>query len=56
MSGCFCDDYDRPSFYVVALRKARKQHKRYECRNMIDVGETYELASGSWDGYPEKDN
>jgi hypothetical protein len=52
MSECFCRDYDVPAFYVVALRKARKQHKCYECRNVIDVGETYELASGSWDGYP----
>lgn len=52
MHGCYCGDYDLPSFYTTLMRKARKRHTCYECRNSIGVGEVYELASGSWDGYP----
>jgi hypothetical protein len=51
MSVCYCDDYDRPEFYIVEMRKARKPHKCLECRNIIAPGEVYENTRGKWSGY-----
>lgn len=50
MIDCFCD-YDPPSFYNSAIRKARKPHKCEECSGSILRGEKYEYVSGKWDGF-----
>jgi hypothetical protein len=49
MSDCFCD-YDPPAFCRIKVVQARKEHKCRECYRTIKVGETYETASGMWDG------
>ena len=49
MTDCYCD-YDAPEFYHRAERKARKSHRCAECGKAIQPGETYEKASGKWDG------
>jgi hypothetical protein len=49
MSDCYCD-YDPPVFHSRAVRKARKNHKCYECRSPIFSGEQYEYVTGKWDG------
>ncbi len=36
--------------YDEAVVKARKPHKCYECRRLIEKGERYERASGLWEG------
>ena len=46
---CSCDG-DPASFYISEDRKARKQHKCYECRAVIEPGERYEHARGCWEG------
>lgn len=43
-------DADPPEFCHHEIRKARKQHKCYECRRKIEPGERYEHVSGKWDG------
>lgn len=43
---------EMPECFVVRTPKARKQHKCCECRGRIQIGETYERASGIWDGEP----
>lgn len=43
---------EMPECFVVRTPKARKQHKCCECRGRIQLGETYERASGIWDGEP----
>jgi hypothetical protein len=47
---CTCD-YDPPTFYERSTPTARKQHKCYECADVIDPGEKYERAVGLWEGY-----
>ena len=37
-------------FYSVKIVKARKKHKCYECGHIIEIGESYEYATGKWDG------
>jgi len=46
---CSCD-YEPAAVYNAARRKARKQHKCYECSGVILPGETYEYVFGVWDG------
>jgi hypothetical protein len=48
MSVCYCD-YDAPAFYVQETRKARKQHRCYECNGPIFVGEQYSHIVAKWD-------
>lgn len=48
--GCFCD-YDAPEFHLARERTARKEHKCCECGHVIKPGETYEHATGKWDGH-----
>jgi hypothetical protein len=46
---CVCD-YDPAEFYSATIRKARKQHKCYECSGSILPGEQFEYVAGRWDG------
>jgi hypothetical protein len=46
---CFCD-YNVPEFYIKEIRRARKEHKCYECRGRILPGEKYEYVRGKWEG------
>jgi hypothetical protein len=41
-------DGDQASIFHSHKPKARKQHKCYECGEMIQVGEIYERVSGKW--------
>lgn len=50
---CYCDDFDRPEFFSSARHKAIKEHKCYECKNIIKPGEFYERAFGKWDEVAE---
>lgn len=44
-------DYDGyPEFYIEAWPKARKPHRCVECREEIKRGESYQSASGKFDG------
>jgi hypothetical protein len=43
-------DYDPAEFYSATIRKARKQHKCFECRGFIEPGEQFEYVAGCWDG------
>lgn len=45
---CVCD-YDPAEFYSATIRKARKQHKCYECSGAILAGEKYERVVGKWE-------
>jgi hypothetical protein len=47
---CSCD-FDAPSFYRKAFRRAAKQHRCEECSGPILRGEKYEYVTGKWDGY-----
>lgn len=52
---CACIDSDwtdgesAECFNAVEI-KSRKQHKCFECRRTIEIGEIYERATGNWDG------
>ncbi|HEX7767092.1 MAG TPA: hypothetical protein VF443_10285 [Nitrospira sp.] len=48
---CGCDD-DGPEAFCEVTRKARIEHRCCECRGVIAPGQTYEYASGIWDGDP----
>lgn len=50
MDGCM----DGPEAFRAVMRKARKPHKCYECGRAIEPGERYEVASGIWDGRPDR--
>lgn len=43
---------DMPECFIIRTPKARKEHRCCECRGMILVGESYQRASGIWDGEP----
>lgn len=43
-------DYEMPAVYAEEKRKARKEHKCFECRKIINKGDTYYHHSGCWDG------
>ena len=47
-----CDYYDGsiPEFFHSNIRKARKEHKCYECSKTISKGEIYEHVFGKWEG------
>ena len=47
ITGCL---EDGPSLYSALMRRARKQHKCCECRELIVAGDQYEDVSGCWDG------
>jgi hypothetical protein len=51
--GCGCvwiDDSNGPDFIVEKTPTARIEHKCGECERVISPGETYEKATGCWDG------
>jgi hypothetical protein len=48
---CSCDG-ESPSCFRQVIRKARRNHKCYECLGEIVPGERYEYSSGVWDGEP----
>jgi hypothetical protein len=47
---CECGDYDPPEFLRERRVKANKPHECCECLQTIEKGETYQNASGKWDG------
>ncbi len=56
MSECQCsidvgDDCDAPEFYSSIDRKARVEHKCYECHRKINPGEKYRYTSCKWEAH-----
>jgi hypothetical protein len=49
---CECDSSDAPIVMNTKIVKARKNHKCFECRKIIDVGNLYEFTSGIWPDGP----
>jgi len=47
-----CDDEDGPEAYQEFVRRARKAHRCYACRETIPRGDYYQYSSGIWDGEP----
>lgn len=47
---CSVDGYDPPTVYLVHRYKARRSHTCCECQREIKKRETYEQATGRWDG------
>jgi hypothetical protein len=43
---------EMPSVYQCDRPKARKEHKCYECRGVIRIGEHYRKHHGIWAGEP----
>jgi len=41
---------DYPRIGSCINRKARKHHKCYECKRVIDIGQKYQYIKGNWDG------
>jgi hypothetical protein len=41
---------EMPSVYGCDQPKARKEHKCFECRGKISIGEKYHKHHGIWDG------
>ena len=50
LSGSY--DGDGPECGNTVVRKARKDHRCYECGETIAKGTRYEYVSGIWDGEP----
>lgn len=50
MVTCYCDTDGLPTVSHRDKRKARKEHRCYECGCKIAPGETYEVVSGLYDG------
>jgi hypothetical protein len=48
---CYCD-FEPADAYRETDRRARKEHRCYECSSVIRRGETYRYMSGVWDGCP----
>jgi hypothetical protein len=48
-----CYGADAPECYSEVKRKARKDHRCYECHITIHKGDTYTYISGIWDGRPD---
>jgi len=46
--------YEIPKVYNVKIVKARKEHKCCECNGIINMGESYNVHSGLWDGKWDK--
>lgn len=46
------DDGETASASSTATRRARKEHRCYECREFISPGTRYQYVSGIWDGEP----
>lgn len=46
---CDCDIDIMPQFFSVSTPRARKEHRCYECKSVIHIGENYECANGKWD-------
>ncbi len=47
---CYCEEGDLPAVSRTEWRKARKAHICCECKDIIRLGERYELTAGLWDG------
>ena len=47
---CNCDVGESAAFCATTMRRARKDHRCYECGDTIEPGETYEVIEGMWDG------
>lgn len=47
MCDCSCE---QPEFFDSSRPRARKPQRCCECKRIIRPGETYERASGKWDG------
>lgn len=53
LDGCCCytgGDVELPALITITMRKARKEHKCYECGDTILPGDLYENVRGLWDG------
>lgn len=49
---CGCSD-NAATCYREVTRRARKEHRCYECRAPIAIGESYTYISGIWAGGPD---
>lgn len=47
---CSIDDAPYPSVFRESFPVARKAHRCYECRRMIQKGEKYRYIFGVWEG------
>lgn len=49
---CECDYDSAPRFYSCVWRTARKHHLCCECRNVVAIGDKYQVIAGVWeDGF-----
>ena len=49
---CFADS-ERPRFYDMAWRRAKKEHRCCECHDPIPIGARYEYVAGRWDDFAD---
>lgn len=45
-----CFDGEPPDFYCESIKKAKKEHVCFECRNIIKKKDSYIYVSGKWNG------